>query len=190
MRPDPCLFVVHSPQEEQPPAYKRTHTHTHTPTALGPRNVECALCVQLFISISPVLRGTKRAFKLWRPESVVAGGKATRGCPDWGWGGCAQTWGVPYSIQVLPISPHPRRPGPETWYGVWWGLWCKRQLEVAARARREEWEVALAVGAPAGHWVSPKGRSSETPSIHKQRSHFTHHKRERTHGRTRLPGRG
>lgn len=35
------------------------YNHTHTPTASDQEKTECALCAQLFISISPVLRGTK-----------------------------------------------------------------------------------------------------------------------------------
>lgn len=57
--------------------------HTHTPTASDHKKTECALCAQLFISISPVLRGTKWAFKLQSPESSVAGGQAAGRCLGW-----------------------------------------------------------------------------------------------------------
>ena len=65
------------------PSLKEPHieyNHTHTPTAPDQEKTECALCAQLFISISPVLRGTKWAFKLQGPESSVAGGQDACGC--------------------------------------------------------------------------------------------------------------
>lgn len=65
---------------------------THTPTASDQQKTECALCAQLFISISPVLRGTKWAFKLRGPESAVAGGQASLRCL--GWGGVRSFTGV------------------------------------------------------------------------------------------------
>lgn len=134
--------------------------HTHTPTATDREKTECALCAQLFISISPVLRGTKWAFKLQSPESSVAGGQAALRCLGGG--------GIHSFTGVAHLTVHP-------WF--WEGLGLGRSWTAGAAGIGEsEKEPPLTVGASAGQCLYPKGRQSETPSIHKQRSHFTHHK--------------
>lgn len=70
------LLIFHPHPKEAAIEYNLTHT----PTASDHKKTECALCAQLFISISPVLRGTKWAFKLQSPESSVAGGQAAGRC--------------------------------------------------------------------------------------------------------------
>ena len=83
------------------PTWKRLPLNiiTHTPTASDQEKTECALCAQLFISISPVLRGTKWAFKLQGPESSVAGGQVALRCL--GGGGIRSFTGVAH-LAVYP----------------------------------------------------------------------------------------
>lgn len=93
----PCVQTAHI---SSPPERGGHWIITYTPTASDQEKTECALCAQLFISISPVLRGTKWAFKLQGPESSVAGGQAALRCL--GGGGTRSFTGVAH------LTVHPR----------------------------------------------------------------------------------
>lgn len=79
--------------------------------------------------------------------------------------------GVPALLQVLPISLG--LSGSER--GRFLGRAGSGTAGGAGVGETEK-EPLLAVEASAGQCLSPKGPPSETPSIHKQRSHFTRHK--------------
>lgn len=55
-------------------------------------------------------------------------------------------------------------------------VWGGSGTAGAAGIGETEEEALLTAGASAGQRLHAKGRRSETPSIHKQRGHFTRHK--------------
>lgn len=118
------LLIFHPHLKEA--AIEYNHTHTHTPSRSGQEKTECALCAQLFISISPVLRGTKWAFKLQGPESSVAGGQTARRCLGGG--------GIHSFTGVAHLCVHP---------GLWEGLGLGRERDSWSSRHRAGGEKSL-----------------------------------------------